>query len=131
MPSGLGQSFLTQPLVAQVTFANADGTTAKALVAAPSAYWRIVAINVTSDDTAAQVIRIFTRLSSTNYLLGSLSIPAGAGTAGAAPKEFFGDIMPANENGLDMGNSNGLQASMEAAITSGKTVTVTVFYGFY
>lgn len=131
VPAGLSQFNETQPIINSTTFVNADGTTAKSILIAQSAPWRLDSINVTSDDTAALVIRIFQRAGSTNFLLGSISLPAGAGTAGALPKEFFKDGMPDTEQGLAIMGSTSLQASMESAVTAAKTVTVTVFGGLF
>ena len=98
---------------------------------APGGAYRIDAINITSDDSAAQVVDIFLRAGSTNFLLGSVSIPAGAGKTGTLPKEFFLDGMPSSEQGMNMSGSELLQAAMEGTITSAKTVTLTIFGGLY
>jgi len=131
MPAGIGISFVTQPLNLGTTFAAADTTVAKNILTAPGGYWRLIAINLTSDDTAAQVIDIFLRAGSTNFLLGSVSIPAGTGKAGVAPVEFFKAVMPDTEQGLDLSPTTSVQAAMEATITATKTVTVQVLYGLY
>lgn len=131
MPVGLGATFLTQPAVNPVLFTSADTTVAKVIVAAPSQPWRLIALNITSTDTAAQVIDVFLRVGSTNTLIGSVTVPAGTGVAGVAPVEFFKAIMPDTEQGLDLAGNNGIQAGLEATMTAAKTITVTAVFGYY
>jgi len=71
------------------------------------------------------------RVGSTNTLLGSVTVPPGAGHAGVAPKEFFATIAIATFNGLNLQNNQSLQASCEATMTAGKTVVVTVVGGTF
>jgi len=131
MPTGLGVTFETQPQWLGVTFTSADTTVAKNIFTAPGGPWRVNAINITSDDTATINLDIFVRSGATNYLLGSVTVPAGSGKAGVAPVEFFAAIMPTSEAGIDLTGAQGLQAACEATMTAAKTCTVQVYGGLY
>lgn len=131
MPSALGAFTQTQPLCAPVTFTSADTTTQKTVSGPVGGPWRVTGILVTSDDTAAQVLDVFIRITTTSYLIGSISIPAGTGKAGAATKDFISEQIPAAITGIDITSSEQIWAAMEATITAAKTVTVTLLGGQY
>lgn len=131
MPSGSGQTFTTQPNTFETTFTSADTTVAKNIIAGPGGYWRLNAINITSDDTAAQVLDVFIRTGSTNTLLGSVSIPAGSGKNGVVPVNFMSALPTAMQDGLDFAGATGLQAALEATMTAAKTISISLFYSLY
>jgi hypothetical protein len=131
VPTGLGQTFTTQPANGAVTFLNADGTTAKAVYTGSTGPFHVTAILLTNSDSVARVIDILLRIGATNYLVGSVSIPAGAGLAGAVPKEFFEALNLVNLVGVDAGATNAIWAAMEATITSPNVVTVSVIASSY
>lgn len=115
---------------ASVTFVNADSTTAKSIYTASADGGMVRKILVSSDDTSARVVRLYRRISATNYLLGSVSIPIGAGTAGAVSVDIVASLYDKIDNAgnklLGMPASGELQASVEVAVTSNKTLTITV-----
>lgn len=124
----------TQPIFvktannAEATFVNADGTTPKDLIIAPTDGTKIFAINVTSDDTATVNMKVFLHDGSTAYLLGTVAVPTLAGTNGSAPAVNVLD--PTAIPGLDADGELFLPAGYKiqvaplAAVTAAKTVTV-------
>lgn len=131
MPGFLQNTQAVSPVAQETTFLPADTTVAKAIVTAPGGPWHLFEITVTSDDTAARVIDIFVRSGSTNFLLGSISIPAGSGLAGVVPVAFVAFAIPSTLVGLDFPGAISLQAAMETTITAAKTVTVSAWYASY
>lgn len=131
MPSILGSTGMTQPVVQATTFLPADTTVAKAILGTINGPYRLVEIIVDSDDTAPQVLDIFLRVASTNTLLGSISIPAGTGHNGVSPVFFVDSKLPATLGGIDLPATWTIQGAMEATVTTGKTITVTVLVGQY
>jgi hypothetical protein len=131
MPTGLGATFVTQPFSAGTIFNNADGTTAKQIYVQLGGPSRVFAILLSNTDATARTIDVFVRIGATNFLIGSVTIPAGTGVAGVPPKEFFEALNLTNLAGFDMTSAATLQASMESAITAPNTVTVVVVAGQY
>lgn len=131
MPSFLQSVQATQPSVSPTTFTATDTTVAKAVVTAPGGPWHLFEILFTSDDTAAQVADVFVHVGATNFLIGSISIPAGTGKNGVAPVGFIKNEIPDSQTGLDFAGATSVQVAMEATVTAAKTVTVTAFLAVY
>ena len=131
MPFGVSTFQEAQPIASGTTFAAADTTVAKTVTGSPVGYYRIDQIVVCSNDTVAQVIDIFYRSGSTNYLLGSVSIPAGTGTAGTKGIDALAAVLPTTMTGIVVHSGDQIFAGMEATISAAKTVTVTAFGGTF
>jgi hypothetical protein len=69
--------------LAQIT--NGTGTTAQTLYTGGSNGSKITGIVLTSTDTSAQTVQVAIVYSSTTYILGTVAVPAGAGTNGTTP----------------------------------------------
>lgn len=122
-----------QQRLVSVTLANADGTTPKELVAGAADDSIIKALFVTSDDTTARDLMLYHRTGGTNYVMGHVDIPSGAGTSGTT-----GEVNGLNPDNLPslptdaQGNryipvqyGSSIYVGMLVAVASGKTVTVT------
>ncbi len=109
---------------------NADGTTNKSLgISAPAAGTRVKSLHITSDDTAAQVLQLIATIATVDYVLGEISVPAGAGTDGAtsAVNGLAGTRMPGLQTDgvakwLDVANGTTLSLKSKAAVTAAKTI---------
>ena len=131
MPFGLSAFSETQPIAQGTSFTSADTTVAKNILTAQSTFARVDEIVISSDDTAAVIIDVYLRTSATNTLLGSVTVPPGAGHAGAPPVAFFGALNIANLNGIALTQVQSLQAACEATMTAAKTCVVTVVGGIF
>jgi len=131
MPSGLGPTFATQPFYLATAFTSADTTVAKQILGQATGPFIVEAINVASDDTAAQVLDIFVRTSATNSLLCSVSIPAGSGKNGVVTVDALANLPTDVRAALNFTVSQTLQAALEATMTAAKTITVQVLAGSY
>jgi hypothetical protein len=100
----------------------------------------VVAIIVTSNDTAAINLQIFRTVSGTDYLLGTVRIPASSGVGGAtASVDVLGSTLlpglPTDNTGKPylpvQKTTDTLRAAPLATMTAGKTCTVNVFGDSY
>lgn len=127
--------FIDTPNNAEVTFVNADGTTAKDLMSAGTDGTKVLAINVTSDDTSTVEMEVYLHDGTTAYLLGTVDVVTLSGTDGATPSVNIMDpslIAGLDANGeLFMASGYKIQVAPKAAVTSAKTVTVVGFAGDY
>jgi hypothetical protein len=131
MPGFLQNTQATSPVTQQTTFTSADTTVAKAILTAPGGPFHLFEIMFSSDDTAAIVVDVFSRTGATNFLLGSVTVPAGSGKNGVLPVAFLKTILPDTLIGMDFPGALSLQASCEATMTAAKTLTVTTFSGVF
>jgi hypothetical protein len=120
--------FLLTPKQYPQTFVNADSTGKKTIATAGTNGSKIDGIKVCSDDTATVAISFFLSKGGTDYLIGSLSVSPGTGvTSGASPAEALEYLNDSYAIALEAGVI--LKASVGAAVTSGKTVTIVVHGG--
>jgi hypothetical protein len=123
-PQGLASS--------AVTFVNADGTTAKSLYTAGANGSIVVSISACSSDTSAVNMQVFANNGSTNYLIGTVNIPASSGANGTANSVALLNTTAMPHAKLDSsGNPTiqlpsgwSLQVAPLANVTSAKTVYV-------
>jgi hypothetical protein len=115
------------PVQGGATLQNSDGAAAyKDLYTAPSGasdkgvlMGRLRAV---SDDTAAVNVRFAIKVGATDYPLGVVQIPAGAGdTAGVAWKDILADLNVGEA--LELAPGAILRARALVAVTAAKTVT--------
>lgn len=120
--------FVLTASLAEVTFVNADSTTPKDLVSAGTDGTKVLAINVTSDDTSAVTMSVFIHDGTTAYRLGAIVVPTLAGTNGTTPAVNLFDttMIPALDSDGELFIPSGykLQVAPGAAVTAAKTVTV-------
>jgi hypothetical protein len=125
--------FLTQAYrEVGVTFANADGTTIKTLIAAGADDSNVVAFSITSSDSAARDILLYKQIGGTDYLIGHVDIPANAGFNGTVNR--VNGLNSANLPGLQLDAAGNkymklaagatLRAAMKVAVTTAQTITV-------
>jgi hypothetical protein len=60
-----------------------------------------------------------------------VSVPAGSGHAGVKPVLFFETLGFTNFNGINLTNTQSLQAACEATMTAAKTMVVTALGGVF
>jgi len=117
----------TKPLQNFLQIVNANGTTVLQLTTQTDRSQRWDTILLTNTDTIAHVVRLFTHIATTQVLLGSVSVPAGAGTLGAAPVELLAAVFPATTQGCVLVQGNYLMISVEVAVVA----TFSVFVGAF
>jgi hypothetical protein len=120
------------PLVPQnpaTTVANADGTTKKTVLTAGTNGTRLDSLHICSDDTAQTLLNFYLNAGSSDSFIGQVAIPAGAGSGSTSWQEGLATL---NSN-LAMALAAGaiLKVAANAAVTSGKTVTIVAFAGDY
>lgn len=112
------------------TIVNADGTSAKDLWTGGSSGSKVFSPVLATDETAVRVIQFGLYDGSSFFLLGSVSVPIGAGTGGVAPMNAFANIpnLPIDNDGnrfIYVPSGYKLQMKAEATLTSGKTLYAT------
>lgn len=122
------QQFLTAPVVIQ--FAPADTTVEKDVYTAGSIGAKIESIIVTSTDSAARDLVLYIK-STTDVILGTISIPANSGNTNALPainvlaSPQFALNADANGNKfLYLAAGAKLRAAMGTTITAAKVVNL-------
>ena len=114
---------------------NGDGTTSQDLLTAGANGSRINYISVSSDDTVAVILELYYNDLTTDFLIGSITIPAGAGTDGTTPPvsllnatamPFLGEDLAYYLEALDK-----LKIAAKVAVTAAKKVTLVASYGDY
>lgn len=121
--------------VAQIQ--NADGQTVKTLCAGATNGTKIEAITVSSTDTTARDVQLSLTISSVVYILGTVAIPATAGTVDSIPSvdilrsaQIPGLSYDANGNKIlyvASGSTLGIEAL--TTVTSGKTIAAIAIAG--
>jgi hypothetical protein len=135
MAANTSPIFIASANLAEVTFVNADGTSAKDLIAAGADGSKVLAINVTSDDTSDVDMAVSVHDGTTAYLLGTVPVPTLSGTDGSAPSVDLLDstlIAGLDSDGeLFLPSGYKVQVAPLASVTAAKTVTVVCIGGDY
>lgn len=113
-----------------ISMVNANGTSIVSFVPGSSRTGlRIDEIQVTNNDTINHVVRLHFAVGGLYYLLGSYTVVAGQGTAGAPGIDMLAQIL-GDSDGLVLGPAEGLGVSQEVAITGATTVVMVARGGF-
>lgn len=114
-------SFPGTPVVYPVKLQNADGTGFKDFLTSPTGGVMLGRIRVASDDTAAVVLQFAYNVSATDYVLGEVSIPAGAGTNGTTP--WVDVLAQLNlDDAINLPAASKLRVKAKTAVTAAKTI---------
>ncbi len=121
---GLTQ-FDEQLAIVGVGIINAATGTAR-IAAAPfqARQHRVDAVYCTNTDVIAHVVRLWMNKGGVFGLIGSETIPAGAGTGGAPSIDLLATCLPVGEVGLLLDSSCELDVSVEVAVTLSNEVDV-------
>lgn len=135
MPAATTPIFPEAVETATQDFINADGTAAQDVVIAGPDGALVYTLCATTDDTAAIDYSLYVQRDGggTNFLLGTVSVPAGAGnTSGVAAVDL---LDPSRIKGLDadghliLGGTDRLRVAPRSAVTAAKTTHVVGTYG--
>jgi hypothetical protein len=118
-----------KPLQNFLQIINANGTTVIQLTTTTDRSQRWDTILLTNTDTIAHVVRLFTHIATTQVLLGSISVPAGAGTLGAPPVELLAALFASTGQGCVLNQGNYLMISVEVAVVATFSLFVAAFGG--
>ena len=129
-------TFVNAPKTGLVQIVNADASGQKTVLAAGADGSKVTSLRACSDDTAARVLQISKLRSGTNYVIGSVNVPAASGTDGTAVAvDLMNSTMlpglPKDNDGqpyifLESGDS--LQVKSLTTVTAAKTVHVVADY---
>ncbi len=139
MAANTSPIFIGTPKTAAQTFANADATALKTLYTAGANGSRIMGIGATTTDTSANDVELYVLVGGvgTAQPIGGGRVAALAGSI-AAPVSAAVSLLSAtqipmllSDGSLQLGAADILQASVQAAVTAAKTLTVVVQAGDY
>lgn len=117
--------------LAEVTFENADGTTAKDLISAGTNGTKVISIACTSDDTSSVTVKVYVHDGTTAYLVGAVPVVTLSGTDGLSPSVDVLDLLmlpwldATGEFFIPSGYK--IQVAPAGTVTSTKTVTLVCF----
>jgi len=113
-----------------LTLNNGSGTTGATLFTPGASGSVIEGISIISNDTAAREIVFYLTISATDYVIGSVSVPAlGSATyIKLSAFDFFGFLNP-NDQKIVLKNGAVLKAKMVSTITSGKQIDIVAYGG--
>lgn len=132
--------FYATPKTAAVQFANADGTTKKTILTAGSNGALVLGLEATTTDTAANDVGLYVQIggAGTVYPIGGKRVALGSGDATAANPTAAVSLLDVGQfpfllpdGSLQLGAGDVLQAGVQAAVTSAKTLTILAQYGDY
>lgn len=110
---------------------NADSTGKKTIVTPASAGTRLKSLVVSSDDTSSRTLQLVKTVSSVDYLMGEIDIPAGSGTDGTNPPVdvFAGARVKGLQTDgiskwIDVANGTTFSVQAKVAVTAAKTIYV-------
>ena len=112
------------------TFASGDTTTKKTLVTAGSDGTRIDSIMCSTDDTTTVNLAFYISISSTDYYIGNVNLPIGAGYTTVARVDAITTLAPILGY-LALPASALLKCNCVATMTAAKTTTVVPVGGDY
>jgi len=118
-----------------ITLQNADGTGLKLLFTAGADDSDVDSIIVTSNDTAARILVLYVTRGGVDYIIGTITVGAGAGTDGF---NFSLDLLnPINFQGLPINNigkpylrlksGDTVKVAVTTAVTAAKTIYLSAF----
>jgi len=114
-------AFPASPVEFGVKLLNADGLAVKDFVISPSSGCRMGVIRAASDDTVDVRLQFKRTISGTDYVLGEVQIPAGAGTNGTTG---WVDVLASLNLGLPINLPAGskIRVAAKTAVAAGKTI---------
>lgn len=112
---------------AKVQIVNADASGLKTVATGGANGSKVMGLVLTSDDTSARVIQVGITIGATFYLLGSVTVPIGAGTGAVISVNGFAGIpnLPMDNDGnkfIYLESGNKLEIKSETTVTAAKTV---------
>lgn len=114
-------AFPSTPLDYGVKLQNADSTNVKDFFTSPTGGVMVGVLRAASDDTVAVTLQFLRTIGGTDYVLGEVQIPAGAGTNGATG---WVDVLASLNLGEAMNLPAGskLRVKAKTAVTAAKTI---------
>lgn len=112
------------------TIVAADTTAKKTVVTAGTNGSRIDSIMCSSDDTAAVNLAFYITVSGTDYYIGNVLVPIGAGYTTVVRVDAITTLSP-TLGYLVLATSALLKVNAVAAVTAAKTVTIVAMGGDY
>jgi hypothetical protein len=127
--------FAATPKITPISILPADTTTKKTVCTAGASGAKVVALLVSSTDSAARVVQLYLNRSSTDYLLGAWNITALSGSDGATGTQNLLAIvsgLPHDNDGqpyIFLENGDLLKVATTTTVTAAKEIDVFAIFG--
>jgi len=121
---GLGQFDETYPYTFAAHVQSTDGVASVLISGTESGPRRIDAITATNTDTIVHVIQLRQVFGTTTRLIGSATIPIGAGTGGLASLDVLAACQPSTNPSLCLLPGDSLSVVLEVALTATKVIDI-------
>lgn len=112
----------TKPISNGGVIVNAGGTTHVSTCPSSNVARRFDMLLLCTDEAGSITVDVWGNYGGSDVRLGSVSVPAGTGTGGTAPKEVLSALLPADQVGIALQSSHTILISPSVAITSGKNL---------
>ncbi len=119
----------SSPVAEANSFIAADGTTGKPITTTTGLRVRVDVIIAANTDTIAHVITLSYFDGTARVILGSVSIPAGQGTAGTPGLDILAPCLPASITGIVIVPNGYIQAGLAVAVTGANVVQLLTLGG--
>lgn len=116
-------------LVTPVQIALADGVALKTLATGALSGQRVDDILASNNDTIPHVLELALTVGAVTYALGSVSVPAGTGWAGAPALSLGATLLPPLQAGWLLGYNNLLKVRVTVAMVGAFVCDVVGFGG--
>lgn len=133
MPVTSTPVFPQTPKRESVQFANADGQTLKTIYTAGANGSKVHGLIATSTDTSARDMQLSITNGGTTYILGTVTVPIGAGNSGSVPSVNMLNSaqlpgLPLDSDGnpeILLVSGDTLQAEALSTVTAAKVISLT------
>lgn len=103
---------------------NGDGTNHINLWGSTPSFVRFDALIASNDDTVAHNLTVWLNINATQWSLGTVVIPSGAGFTNVPPVDLIANLPLAAIGGIVLGSFNQLLISVDVAVSATKLVHV-------
>jgi len=125
-------TLIKQPQNGKVTIQNADGGSGKTVYAAGANGSKVSSLIAQSTDTSSRDVFVLIANGGTSFLLGCVTVPAGAGNSGAVPSvnlldptKIVGLAFDSDGNPfIHLVSGDSLQVAAASTVTGGKVISV-------
>jgi hypothetical protein len=119
------------PVQVGVGIVAANTTTDVAIISAAALDTRIDSVLATNTDTIPHVVGLRVGIGGGAYSLGTVSVPAGAGTGGAPTVDVLASGFPTTQVGFILKNGNTLSGHVEVTMVGGSYVHLVAIGGTF
>lgn len=120
----------TRPYTYGTTYLAAYGLISVGITSNEELSRRIDTVSMSNTDTIVHVVDINQSIGGTSFLIGSATIPIGAGIGGQPSFDVLAASQPATQTNLVLAPGDSLTFTIEVALNAGKQITAVTRGGY-